>query len=104
MSDLEIGVLGAGVMGSGIAQSLAQAGYQVVCSDPDEGALERARRNTQAGRYGLERAVARGKLDPAEAEDAAARLRCTSAATASSSSGSTLGLSLSSLFLLEERW
>ena len=78
MSDLEIGVLGAGVMGSGIAQSLAQAGYHVVCSDPDEAALERARQNTRAGRYGLERAVARGKLDPAEAEDAAARLRFTS--------------------------
>ena len=78
MSDLEVGVLGAGVMGSGIAQSLAQAGYPVVCSDPDEGALERARQNTQAGRYGLERAVARGKLDATEAENAAARLRFTS--------------------------
>ena len=36
MTQLEVGVVGAGVMGSGIAQSLAQAGYQVVCSDPDE--------------------------------------------------------------------
>ncbi|MFH1034953.1 MAG: 3-hydroxyacyl-CoA dehydrogenase family protein [Pseudomonadota bacterium] len=35
-------VIGAGVMGSGIAQLCAQAGYQVVMSDPDPQALNRA--------------------------------------------------------------
>jgi len=77
MTQLEVGVVGAGVMGSGIAQSLAQAGYQVVCSDPDEKALERARQGIRSGRYGLERAVARGKLDAEEAAAAEARLHFT---------------------------
>jgi 3-hydroxyacyl-CoA dehydrogenase len=35
-------VIGAGVMGSGIAQTCAQAGYQVLMSDPDPAALSRA--------------------------------------------------------------
>ena len=78
MTQIDIGVVGAGVMGSGIAQSLAQAGYRVICSDPDKKALERARQNSLSGRYGLERAVARGKLNAAEAEAATARLRFTS--------------------------
>ena len=34
-----IGVLGAGVMGSGIAQVLAVSGCEVVCYDTDENAL-----------------------------------------------------------------
>ncbi len=38
------GVLGAGTMGSGIALALAQAGYSVTVVDPDDGAVERARR------------------------------------------------------------
>jgi len=38
------GVLGAGTMGSGIALALAQAGYAVTVVDPDDGAVERARR------------------------------------------------------------
>ena len=74
MTDLEIGVLGAGVMGSGIAQTLAQAGYSVICADPDENAVEQARQSTLSGRYGLERAVARGKLGAAEAAATEARL------------------------------
>ena len=41
MSEIEtVGVIGAGVMGGGIAQSLAQAGYRVVCTDIAEEALE----------------------------------------------------------------
>jgi 3-hydroxyacyl-CoA dehydrogenase len=35
-------VIGAGVMGAGIAQTCAQAGYQVLMSDPDPAALSRA--------------------------------------------------------------
>ena len=34
MSEIKtVGVIGAGVMGGGIAQSLAQAGYRVICTD-----------------------------------------------------------------------
>jgi len=72
-----VGVIGAGVMGSGIAQSLAQAGYAVVCSDIAESALAKAREQVVGGRYGLERAVARGKLTREQADAALARLRFT---------------------------
>lgn len=68
------GVVGAGVMGSGIAQVAAIGGYDVRCVDIDPAAAERARESTRSGRYGLGRAVALGKLSPAEAEAAAGRL------------------------------
>jgi len=42
MRDRPIGVLGAGVMGAGVAQSLAEAGHEVALVDVDRGALERA--------------------------------------------------------------
>jgi 3-hydroxyacyl-CoA dehydrogenase len=73
-----VGVIGAGVMGSGIAQTLAQAGFRVVCSDIAEPVLARAREQVVSGRYGMERAVARGKLAQADADAALARLRFTS--------------------------
>src|SRR5690242_9057821 len=38
-----IGVVGAGVMGRGVAQDLAQAGYDVVLIDVSDEVLERAR-------------------------------------------------------------
>jgi 3-hydroxyacyl-CoA dehydrogenase len=65
-------------MGSGIAQTLAQAGFRVVCSDIAEPVLARAREQVVSGRYGMERAVARGKLSQADADAALARLRFTS--------------------------
>lgn len=77
MEPASIGVIGAGVMGSGIAQTLAQAGFRVVCSDVAEAALAKARADVVGGRYGLERAVARGKLSRAEADAALARMRFT---------------------------
>ena len=77
MSELSIGVVGAGVMGSGIAQTLAQAGYRVVCSDVSEDVIARARDLVRGGRYGFERAVERGKLSPDEANAALTRLSFT---------------------------
>jgi 3-hydroxybutyryl-CoA dehydrogenase len=66
---MRIGVIGAGVMGGGIAQSLVVAGHTVVCSDIAASALDAARKDAEEGRFGLAGAVARGKLS---AEDAAA--------------------------------
>ena len=70
---MRVGVIGAGVMGGGIAQSLASAGHTVVCTDIAEAALDAARKDAEEGRFGLAGAVSRGKLSAEEA--AAARNR-----------------------------
>ncbi len=72
-----VGVLGAGVMGAGIAQVVATAGYETVCYDVDAGALERALEHVTTGRYGMERGVERGKLSRADADATIARLTFT---------------------------
>lgn len=77
MSEYTVGVIGAGVMGSGIAQSLATAGFATVCSDVSPDAIARARESVVDGRYGFERAVERGKLSRADAAAAYDRLRFT---------------------------
>ncbi len=78
MSDIHrIGVIGAGVMGGGIAQSCAVAGYQVVCSDIAPEALERGKQDAASGRFGMGGAVAIGKLAAAGAEAARARITWT---------------------------
>ena len=69
-----VGVIGAGVMGGGIAQSLAQAGYRVICTDIASEALETAREDAAQGRFGLAGAVARGKLAAEEADAARDRI------------------------------
>jgi 3-hydroxybutyryl-CoA dehydrogenase len=73
-----IGVLGAGVMGSGIAQVAATAGYEAVCYDVDADALARAREHVTTGRYGVERGVERGKLSRTDADATLERLTFTS--------------------------
>lgn len=42
-----VGVVGAGVMGSGVAQNLAQTGHQVILLDVSESILERAKQEIQ---------------------------------------------------------
>ncbi len=74
MSELRVGIIGAGVMGGGIAQSTALAGYETVCTDIAEKALDDARRDAETGRFGLAGAVARGKLDAAGADAARGRI------------------------------
>jgi len=78
VAELRIGVIGAGVMGGGIAQSTAAAGYETVCTDISAQALEDARKDAESGRFGLAGAVARGKLAAEDAEAARARIRWTS--------------------------
>src|SRR4051812_482417 len=60
-----IGVVGAGTMGSGIAQVAAQAGYEVVLYDIKEEFVERGLTNIASGLQGR---VDRGKLDAGEME------------------------------------
>lgn len=60
MTDLgEIGVVGAGFMGSGIAESAARAGARVRIHEPAQDALDRSRARLQKS---VDRAVQRGKL------------------------------------------
>ncbi len=72
-----VGVLGAGVMGSGIAQVAATAGYESVCYDIDPAALAAGREHVTTGRYGLDRGVERGKLTREQADAALERLTFT---------------------------
>ncbi|MFF6983485.1 3-hydroxyacyl-CoA dehydrogenase family protein [Streptomyces sp. NPDC008343] len=66
-------VVGAGVMGAGIAQTLAIRGIRVTCVDLDEVRLGRARQTVEDGRFGLRNASDRGLLDEPW-QDVAARL------------------------------
>ncbi len=79
MSDdpIAIGVMGAGVMGSGIAQVLAIAGHRVVCRDLDPEVIDQASRDLVGGRFGLAGAVERGLLDQETADAAASRVTFT---------------------------
>jgi len=61
-----IGVVGAGVMGTGIAQLALEAGHEVVLHDVDEAALDRGRDRI---REGLTRRAARLDLDPDSIDD-----------------------------------
>ena len=72
-----MGVAGAGVMGSGIAQVLAVAGHEVVCTDLAESSLDAAREAVETGRFGVRSAVERGKLTTDQADRALQRLTFT---------------------------
>ena len=67
-----VGVVGAGLMGVGIAQAVAQHGLPVVIADVDENT---ARSGAERLRAALEARVAAGKLPPEECAATLARLR-----------------------------
>jgi len=68
----EVGVLGCGAMGSGIAQVLATAGYAALVREPEEELLKSGMARIEKG---LERAVEKGRLDAAAKDQALSRLR-----------------------------
>ncbi|ARF57445.1 3-hydroxyacyl-CoA dehydrogenase family protein [Streptomyces gilvosporeus] len=70
----KLAVIGAGLMGSGIAQVSAQAGWDVVLRDVTDEALARGRGGIEAS---YEKFVAKGKLEAAAAEQALARITTT---------------------------
>jgi 3-hydroxybutyryl-CoA dehydrogenase len=65
MSVSVVGIVGAGFMGSGIAESAAAAGKHAVVYEPDETPLERSRAQVAVS---VGRAVSRGKLSRKEAD------------------------------------
>jgi len=70
----KIAVVGAGAMGSGIAQVAATAGFETALQDVDAAALARALGRI---RKSLERVVASGKIKPEALEQTVARLKTT---------------------------
>jgi 3-hydroxybutyryl-CoA dehydrogenase len=69
-----VGIVGAGFMGSGIAESAARAGLKVTLHEPDSAPLERSRGRIEAS---VERAVEGGKLDQDEASALVERIAWT---------------------------
>ena len=72
---MRIGVVGGGLMGSGIAEVCARAGVDVTVVEADD---ERAERSRAAIDKSLDRAVRRGKLEQPDREAAGERLAFTS--------------------------
>ena len=73
--DIEkVGVAGGGLMGHGIAQVAAQAGYQVVLKEVDQGRLDQALGNIEKQ---LARAVDKGKLEQSASDEIRGRLQGT---------------------------
>ncbi|MFL5860339.1 MAG: 3-hydroxybutyryl-CoA dehydrogenase [Solirubrobacteraceae bacterium] len=69
-----VAVVGAGFMGSGIAEAAASAGIDVTVYEPESAALDRSRRRLAQS---VGRAVSRGKLSDAAAETLTGRIAYT---------------------------
>ena len=76
----KVGVLGCGLMGSGIAQVAAQAGYETVVREVEQKFLDK-------GLAGIEKSlgklVEKGKLQAADRDACSARLKGTATSTTS---------------------
>ncbi|HWA96704.1 MAG TPA: 3-hydroxybutyryl-CoA dehydrogenase [Terracidiphilus sp.] len=70
----QVGVIGAGTMGSGIAHVFARAGFDVLLCDVEQRFLDRA---LESIRTNLAREAAKGKLPGGEIEPALARITST---------------------------
>jgi 3-hydroxybutyryl-CoA dehydrogenase len=70
----QVGVLGCGLMGHGIAQVAAQAGYDVVVREIDQGVLDKGLGKIEKQ---LGRAVEKGKLEQSDAEAVRGRIKGT---------------------------
>ena len=67
-----VGIVGCGLMGSGIAEVVARAGAEVTFVEASEDLVARGRERIEAS---LERAVERGKITPQERAEALGRIR-----------------------------
>ena len=70
----KVGVLGAGLMGHGIAQVSAEAGYDVVLREVDEGRLQKGIGRIEKQ---LARAVEKGKAEQTQADEVRGRIQGT---------------------------
>jgi 3-hydroxybutyryl-CoA dehydrogenase len=72
-----VAIIGFGTMGSGIAQVVAQAGYEVIARDVADDLLKRGLDLIKSGPFGLEKAVERGKITREQAEAILSRIKVT---------------------------
>ncbi len=70
-------ILGFGLMGSQISQVFSQQGYEVLAYDVNKERLENGLSIVRAGRYGLENAIAKGRLDSPKAREILNRIETT---------------------------
>ena len=68
---VKVGVLGAGMMGAGIAYSCARAGMEVVLKDVEQAAAEKGKAYSEKL---LDKAISRGKSTPAKKDELLARI------------------------------
>jgi 3-hydroxybutyryl-CoA dehydrogenase len=68
-----IGVIGAGTMGSGIAQALASAGLDVILTDVNDAIVEKG---AAAVAQNLDRLIVKSRLSSADKEATLARIKC----------------------------
>ena len=66
-----VGIVGAGTMGNGIAQTIAVAGMKAIMIDLHDGALEAGMETLKGS---LERLLSKGKIDPTARDNALARI------------------------------
>ena len=66
-----VGIVGAGTMGNGIAQTIAVAGIKAIMIDLHDGALEAGMETLKGS---LERLLSKGKIDPTARDNALARI------------------------------
>jgi 3-hydroxyacyl-CoA dehydrogenase/enoyl-CoA hydratase/3-hydroxybutyryl-CoA epimerase len=70
----KVGVLGAGMMGAGIAYSCARAGMEVVLKDVEQASADKGKAYSEAL---LDKAISRGKSTPAKKDELLARITAT---------------------------
>jgi 3-hydroxybutyryl-CoA dehydrogenase len=75
--NMKIGVIGSGIMGHGIAQTLARYGYTVIMNDISMDFLQNGMQMIKSGRFGLEKAVSAGKMKKEEADQTLSRISVT---------------------------
>jgi 3-hydroxyacyl-CoA dehydrogenase len=72
-----VGMMGGGVMGGGIAESLVVGGFKTIVRDINDDLCEKTRDTMIEGRFGLRGAVERGKLTQEQFDQAVSRLSFT---------------------------
>ena len=75
-----VGIMGGGVMGGGIGQTLALAGYKAIIRDISDEILEKTRVTIIDGRFGLKGGVERGKITQEQMDQALTNLTLTTRA------------------------